>query len=142
MLLKKKLSRGLILSTFLVMMSLKSFSQIATDTTSIQLTKPVAKLVIKDLMKGDGMAVELQTIQEILSSTNQKLATQTELVTNLNLQITNLESILSTKDEQINTSQELSKELEEALRKEKRLGRLYKLGSTVGIAAVALLLVQ
>ncbi len=124
------------------MMSLKSFSQIATDTTSIQLTKPVAKLVIKDLMKGDGMAVELQTIQEILSSTNQKLATQTELVTNLNLQITNLESILSTKDEQINTSQELSKELEEALRKEKRLGRLYKLGSTVGIAAVALLLVQ
>jgi hypothetical protein len=123
-------------------MSLKSFSQIATDTTSIQLTKPVAKLVIKDLMKGDGMAVELQTIQEILSSTNQKLATQTELVTNLNLQITNLESILSTKDEQINTSQELSKELEEALRKEKRLGRLYKLGSTVGIAAVALLLVQ
>lgn len=124
------------------MMSLKSFSQTATDTTSIQLTKPVAKLVIKDLMKGDGMAVELQTIQEILSSTNQKLATQTELVTNLNLQITNLESILSTKDEQINTSQELSKELEEALRKEKRLGRLYKLGSTVGIAAVALLLVQ
>ena len=124
------------------MMSLKSFSQIATDTTSIQLTKPVAKLVIKDLMKGDGMAVELQTIQEILSSTNQKLATQTELVTNLNLQITNLESILSTKDEQINTSQELSKELEEALRKEKRLGRLYKLGSTVGIAAVALLLVK
>lgn len=124
------------------MMSLKSFSQIVTDTTSIQLTKPVAKLVIKDLMKGDGMAVELQTIQEILSSTNQKLATQTELVTNLNLQITNLESILSTKDEQINTSQELSKELEEALRKEKRLGRLYKLGSTVGIAAVALLLVQ
>ena len=123
-------------------MSLKSFSQIATDTTSIQLTKPVAKLVIKDLMKGDGMAVELQTIQEILSSTNQKLATQTELVTNLNLQITNLESILSTKDEQINTSQELSKELEEALRKEKRLGRLYKLGSTVGIAAVALLLVK
>ena len=123
-------------------MSLKSFSQIATDSTSIQLSKPVAKLVIKDLMKGDGMAVELQTIQEILSSTNQKLATQTELVTNLNLQITNLESILSTKDEQINTSQELSKELEEALRKEKRLGRLYKLGSTVGLAAVALLLVQ
>lgn len=124
------------------MMSLKSFSQIATDSTSIQLSKPVAKLVIKDLMKGDGMAVELQTIQEILSSTNEKLATQTELVTNLNLQITNLESILSTKDKQINTSQELSKELEEALRKEKRLGRLYKLGSTVGLAAVALLLVQ
>lgn len=123
-------------------MSLKSFSQIATDSTSIQLSKPVAKLVIKDLMKGDGMAVELQTIQEILSSTNEKLATQTELVTNLNLQITNLESILSTKDKQINTSQELSKELEEALRKEKRLGRLYKLGSTVGLAAVALLLVQ
>ena len=38
----------------LMMMSLNSFSQNVTDSTSIQLKKPIAKLVIKDLITGDG----------------------------------------------------------------------------------------
>ena len=39
----------------LMMMSLKGFSQNVTDGTSIQLKKPIAKLVIKDLITGDGI---------------------------------------------------------------------------------------
>lgn len=123
-------------------MSLKSFSQNATDSTSIQLTKPIAKLVIKDLIKGDGYAIELETIQQLLSSTNQKLATQSDLVVNLKSQITNYQSILATKDEQLVTSQQLTKDLEAALRKQKRMSTIYKIGSTVGLAAVTLLLIQ
>lgn len=123
-------------------MSLKSFSQNAIDSTSIQLTKPVAKLVIKDLLKGDGALVELSTIQELLASTNDKLETQSILVVNLKEQITNYESILVTKDNQLITAQQLSKDLEEALRKEKRLGKLYKLGSTVGLGAIVLLVLK
>ena len=124
------------------MMSLKSFSQNAIDSTSIQLTKPVAKLVIKDLLKGDGALVELSTIQELLASTNDKLETQSILVVNLKEQITNYESILVTKDNQLITAQQLSKDLEQALRKEKRLGKLYKLGSTVGLGAIVLLVLK
>ena len=123
-------------------MSLKSFSQNAIDSTSIQLTKPVAKLVIKDLLKGDGALVELSTIQELLASTNDKLETQSILVVNLKEQITNYESILVTKDNQLITAQQLSKDLEEALRKERRLGKLYKLGSTVGLGAIVLLVLK
>lgn len=123
-------------------MSLKSFSQNATDSTSIQLTKPIAKLVIKDLIKGDGYAIELETVQQLLTSTNQKLATQSDLVVNLKSQITNYESILATKDSQLVTAQQLSKDLEAALRKEKRLGKLYKIGSTVGLGAIVLLLLK
>jgi len=123
-------------------MSLKSFSQNATDSTSIQITKPIAKLVIKDLIKGDGYAVELKTIEELLSSTNQKLTTQTQLVGNLKDQIYNYESMLATKDNQLITAQDLSKDLEAALRKEKRLGKLYKIGSTVGLGAIVLLLLK
>tara|TARA_X000001316_G_C920157_1_gene34306 strand:+ start:1304 stop:1675 length:372 start_codon:yes stop_codon:yes gene_type:complete len=123
-------------------MSLKSFSQNAIDSTSIQLTKPVAKLVIKDLLKGDGALVELSTIQELLASTNDKLETQSILVVNLKEQITNYESILVTKDNQLVTAQQLSKDLEEALRKERRLGKLYKLGSTVGLGAIVLLVLK
>lgn len=124
------------------MMSLKSFSQNATDSTSIQLTKPIAKLVIKDLIKGDGYAIELETIQQLLTSTNQKLSTQSDLVVNLKSQITNYESILVSKDEQLVTSQQLTKDLEAALRKQKRMSTIYKIGSTVGLAAVTLLLIQ
>lgn len=123
-------------------MSLKSFSQNATDSTSIQLTKPIAKLVIKDLIKGDGYAIELETIQQLLTSTNQKLSTQSDLVVNLKSQITNYESILVSKDEQLVTSQQLTKDLEAALRKQKRMSTIYKIGSTVGLAAVTLLLIQ
>lgn len=123
-------------------MSLKSFSQNAIDSTSIQLTKPVAKLVIKDLLKGDGALVELSTIQELLASTNDKLETQSILVVNLKEQITNYESILVTKDNQLITAQQLSKDLEQALRKEKRFGKLYKLGSTVGLGAIVLLVLK
>ena len=43
----------------LMMMSLKGFSQNVTDSTSIQLKKPIAKLVIKDLITGDGLKEEL-----------------------------------------------------------------------------------
>lgn len=123
-------------------MSLKSFSQNATDSTSIQLTKPIAKLVIKDLIKGDGYAVELETIQQLLSSTNDKLTTQTQLVVNLKVQINNYESILATKDNQLVTAQELSNDLEAALRREKRLGKLYKIGTYVGAGALVLLLAK
>lgn len=123
-------------------MSLKSFSQNATDSTSIQLTKPVAKLVIKDLLKGDGVLIELSTLQEVLASTNDKLNTQTSLVVNLKGQITNYESIIGSKDQQLTTAQQLNKDLETALRKQKRMSKLYKIGSTVGLVAVTLLLVQ
>tara|TARA_X000001316_G_scaffold2063_1_gene401 strand:- start:81 stop:365 length:285 start_codon:yes stop_codon:yes gene_type:complete len=94
------------------------------------------------LIKGDGYAVELETIQQLLSSTNDKLTTQTQLVVNLKDQINNYESILATKDNQLVTAQELSNDLEAALRREKRLGKLYKIGTYVGAGALVLLLAK
>ena len=73
-------------------MNLKSFSQNDTINSTIQLTKPVAKLVIKDLINADGLSLELKTTQDLLNSTNLKLKTQTELVGNLQTQIYNFEN--------------------------------------------------
>jgi len=43
-----------------LMMSLSVFSQNVTkDSTAIQLRKPIARLVIKDLIKGDGAHQEV-----------------------------------------------------------------------------------
>ena len=124
------------------MMSLKSFSQTDTDSSKIQLTKPIAKLVIKDLIQFDGLNVEMQTMQSILTETNNKLLTQTDLVTNLKSQVNNLELVIGEKDSQLEVSKNLSLELEKALKKSKRRAFLYKLGTGVGAVAVGILLVK
>ena len=124
------------------MMSLNAFSQNDTLNNKIQLTKPVAKLVVKDLISGDGLKLELKTLNELLEETNGKLQTQTLLVSNLRTQVSNYQSIIDQKDLQLGTSSELSKELEKQLKKEARTKKLYKITTTVGAAAILLLLVQ
>lgn len=124
------------------MMSWNSFSQNVTDSTQIQLTKPVAKLVIKDLIQFDGLSQEMQTMQTILTETNEKLLTQGTLVANLKTQVTNYQSIIDQKDAQVLEASKLSKELQKELKKQARAKKLYQVGSTVGVVALALLLVQ
>ena len=132
------------LLTVCLMMSFKSFSQTDTDslTTKIQLTKPIAKLVIKDLIQFDGLSVEMQTMQNILTETNNKLLTQNELVVNLELQNNNLQSVISGLNKKYDVQSNLSKDLEIALKRQKRQATIYKIGSVVGAAATLLLLVQ
>lgn len=120
-------------------MSLSAFSQ---QDTKIQLTKPVAKLVVKDLITADGLKVEVKTLNELLTETNNKLSTQNVLVGNLQAQIDNYIYIIDQKNAQLSTSSELSNELEKQLKKEARAKKFYKVGTTVGAAAVLLLLIQ
>ena len=124
------------------MMSWSSFSQSVTDSTQIQLTKPVAKLVIKDLIQFDGLSKEMQTMQTILTETNDKLLTQGTLVTNLKTQVENYLSIIEKKDSQMVKASELSKELQKELKKQARQKKLYKIGATVGAVATAILIIQ
>ena len=124
------------------MMSLNAFSQTVTDSTKIQLTKPIAKLVIKDLIQFDGLSVEMQTMQTILTETNNKLITQNELVTNLQLQNNNLESVIRELNTKYDTQAQLTADFEVAFKRQKRQSTIYKIGTTVGAAAVLLLLVQ
>ena len=123
-------------------MSFNAFSQNATDSTKIQLTKPIAKLVIKDLIQFDGLSTEMQTMQTILTETNNKLITQNQLVVNLELQNNNLESVIRELNKKYDTQASLTKDFEVALKRQKRQSTIYKIGTTVGAAAVLLLLVQ
>ncbi len=123
-------------------MSLNAFSQNVTDSTKIQLTKPIAKLVIKDLIQFDGLSVEMQTMQTILTETNSKLMTQNQLVTNLQLQNNNLESVITGLNKKFEVQSNLSKNLEIALKRQKRQATIYKIGAGIGAAATLLLLVQ
>lgn len=124
------------------MMSLNAFSQNATDSTKIQLTKPIAKLVIKDLIQFDGLSTEMLTMQTILTETNNKLLAQNQLVVNLELQNNNLESVIKELNKKYDTQAQLTADFEVALKRQKRQSTIYKIGTTVGAAAVLLLLVQ
>ena len=122
------------------MMSWNSFSQSVTDSTQIQLTKPVAKLVIKDLIQFDGLSQEMETMQVILTETNNKLNTQGELVANLKTQVLNYQSIIEKKDQQFSTQEELSKRLQQDLKKQKiRTKLMGGAGITIAIAAAVLI---
>ena len=75
-------------------MSYSSFSQTVTDSTKIVLTKPVAKLVIQDIVVGDQLKIQLKTTEELLNETNNKLETQSLLVFNLESQVDNYKSMI------------------------------------------------
>lgn len=124
------------------MLSWNATSQTVIDSTRIRLTKPVAKLIVKDLIIGDGLKLEVKTLNELLEETNNQLSTTNKLVTNLETQVNNYQKIIDKKDLQLGTSSELSDNLKKQLKKEQRTKKLYKLGSTIGAAAVLLLLVQ
>jgi len=116
------------------MMSWNSFSQSVTDSTQIQLTKPIAKLVIKDLIQFDGLSKEMETMQLILTETNNKLNTQGELVANLKTQVLNYQKIIDQKDQQFATQAELSKRLQRDLKKQQLKTKL--MGGAGLVAAV------
>ena len=102
------------------MTSWKGFSQNVTNDSLIQLTKPVAKLVVQDLIKYDGLTLEVKSLEDLLSQNEFKINTQSSLIVNLESQIGNYESVIANLNKKYDTSQKLSEDLEKALRKQKR----------------------
>jgi hypothetical protein len=123
-------------------MSFNSFSQTVTDSTKIVLTKPVAKLVIQDIVIGDQLKLKVRTLEEILSETNGKFKTQTLLVTNLESQILNYKGIVTDLKYKSSIQNDLSKDLEAALKRANRRTKLYKIGTTIGAVALGILIIQ
>ena len=124
----------------LMIMSLKGFSQNVTDSTSIQLKKPIAKLVIKDLITGDGIKEELSLSVSKIRLLEQKVVLKDSIIFNLNSQVGNFESIMLTKTDQLALSQELSKRLQLDLKKQKVKTKLMGGAGLVAIAGVILIL--
>ena len=121
-------------------MSFISFSQNDIDTLSIRLEKPVAKLVIKDLITGDEAKEELGLSVKKFQLLEQKIVLKDSVITNLNDQISNFNTMISTKQDQLNLSQELSKKLQKDLKKQKLKTKLAGGAGVVAVIAVAVLL--
>jgi len=121
----------------LLLVSFKSFSQ---NDTIVSLREPVAKLVIKDLIEGDGTKVELISTLELLKLEQKKVVLKDSVIGTLNTKVLNLEGIILKKDEQFGLEREKSKQLEKELKGQRRKTFLYKVGTYVGAGALLVLL--
>tara|TARA_R110000782_G_scaffold163399_2_gene255495 strand:+ start:273 stop:677 length:405 start_codon:yes stop_codon:yes gene_type:complete len=116
--------KKLMMLIFLMMTSWSSFSQIATDSISIQLEKQIAKLIIKDLLLGDSYKEELILTDNKVSILGQKLVLKDSIIFNLESKSNNFESILINQKDQLFLSQKLTKKLQVDLKKQKAKTKL------------------
>lgn len=126
-------------------MTLKSFSQNVTKTnidTLVPLKVPVAKLVIKDLIKGDGAIVEVKELNKVISLKDDQINLFKQKDTLKDQKISNLELIISKKDQQFDLERQKSESLLKELKGQRRKTFLYKIGSYVAIITTSLLLVK
>ena len=130
-----KLVQKLMPLIVLMMMNLKGFSQNDTVNSSIQLQKPIAKLVIKDLITGDGAKEELVLTTDKINLLEQKIVLKDSVINNLELQVNNFNSILATKSDQLAISQELSKKLQTDLKKQRLKTKLMGGAGIIAVAA-------
>ena len=132
--------RKLIMLILIGMMSYTSFSQNVIDSTSIQLKKPIVRLVIKDLIIGDGLKKELGLITTKYSLLENKIVLKDSVISNLNFQINNFDSILNTKGSQLEYTKQLNDKLKLDIKKQKLKNKILSSAGLIAIGGVILIL--
>jgi hypothetical protein len=120
-------------------MSLKGFSQSAIDTTAIQLKKPIARLVIKDLIIGDGVKQELLFTQQKISLLETKVSLKDSIIFSLESKNKNFSVMLDARDQQLTISKDLNLRLQSDLKKSRLQTKL--VGSLGIVSAVAIIFI-
>ena len=125
--------------TLLLLTSLSSFSQ--TDTTKVRIKVPVAKLVIKDIIKGDGCQLELKETQEKLIKTEEREKEKDSHIVFLEEKDKNNNFMLGKKDQQLKVSEELTNSLHKELKGQRTKTFLWKVGTYAGIVVSTYLII-
>jgi hypothetical protein len=137
--------KKLILLTIITLVTLKSFSQTVTKTnvdTVVALKVPVAKLVIKDLLKGDGAISEIKELNKVIVLKDDQINLFKQKDTLKDQKISNLEVIINKKDEQFGLERQKSESLLKELKGQRRKTFFYKIGSFVAIITTSMLLLK
>ena len=132
--------KKLVLLILLTMMSLKGFSQIVTDTTTIHLKKPIARLVIKDLIIGDGVKQELLFTQQKISLLETKISLKDSILFSLESKNKNFSVMLDAKDQQLTISKDLNLRLKSDLKKSRLQTKLVGSIGVISIVGVIFIL--
>ena len=108
----------------------------------VALKVPVAKLVIKDLIKGDGLVTEVSELNKVISLKDEQISLFKQKDTLKDQKISNLELIISKKDQQFDLERQKSESLFKELKGQRRKTFLYKVGSFIGVITTTLFLLK
>jgi hypothetical protein len=108
----------------------------------VALKIPVAKLIIKDLIKGDGAIEEVKELNRALLMKDDQIKLFKDKDLLKDQKISNLELIIIKKDEQFSLERQKSQELLKELKSQRRKTFLYKVGTFVAVITTSLLIVK
>ena len=100
------------------------------------------KEVIKDLIKGDATNKEVIVLSDIIAQKGIQLSAKDTIIATLNTKIVNFNTIISNKDKQQSLENQLNKELQKALKQQKRRTFFYKIGTGIGAVTTLILIVK
>lgn len=103
---------------------------------------PVARMVVKDLIKGDGALQELQQTYLIIENQQNQLAFYQQIDTLKDFKINNLSQIIIRKDEQFELEREKSKNLQKELKQKNTQNTFLKIGIGASILTILANLVK
>jgi hypothetical protein len=127
----------------ILLVSLCGFSQTDTKSDSIvPLKVPIAKLVIKDILSGDGAKAELKEVYKVLDEKNLQIGLYKQKDSLKDEKITNLNVIIDKKDQQFSLEREKSNSLLKELKVQKFKTAVYKAGSGIALIMTVLFLVK
>jgi hypothetical protein len=119
---------------------LSSFSQ--TDTSKVKISSPIAKLVVKDLIFGDGCVEELRLTQEKVIKLQARETQKDTIISLLESKDKNNQFIINSQTSQLQLSQELSNKLHKELKGQRTKTFVWKVGTFVGILTTSYLLIK
>jgi len=135
--------KKLMLLMIILFTTFSSFSQTDTKTDSIVPLKiPVAKLVIKDILSGDGAKTELKEVYKIVDEKNIQIGLYKQKDSLKDDKINNLNVIIDKKDQQFSLEREKSNSLLKELKVQKFKTAVYKAGSGIALIMTVLYLIK
>ena len=108
----------------------------------VPLSQATAKLVIKDLLTGDGCKVELGKTYDIIKLKDDQIGLLNKKDSLKEEKITNLNVIIEKKDQQFSLEREKSNSLLKELKVQKVKTAIYKAGSGIALIMTVLYLMK
>ena len=126
--------KKLALLTIILFTTYSSFSQTVTKTDSIvPLKVPTAKLVIKDILSGDGAKAELVEANKVIDLQKNQIGFYIQKDSLKEQKIVNLGLMYDKATQQRDLAIDMSKSLEKELKLQQLKTKFYKAGSILGI---------
>lgn len=104
----------------LIMTSYCFSNNIINDSSSVLLSTPTAKLIIKDLIRYDGLKKEIIIKDGIINLKNVTILSKDSMIGQQNKLISNLNKELKDSQEQFQAQQKITKSIEDKLSQQKK----------------------